>query len=237
MINVFELLATHVSANTYESQVTGTLLAPEKAAVLTAPIKTFPIERLPHLGDTETRIIQLGTFLLLASIICLMCYLHHRQAKKLCMSVIIALVLPLSVIVTAKATTESKVIGEIRPGELTMEKPTDVSFETTLTGKQQQLVLAPIKTVVADYRGDETGWQIVVKTTNEQSYQRHFQLEINRAFITSDNAVVAGHVTPSMTQVIQFDTSVHIMDKAKRGSYQALLDWQIEPQLSQNVRE
>lgn len=134
-------------------------------------------------------------------------------------------------------TTTSTVSGEVVSGKFSMSKPNDLTFRTTLNGSQQLLTLNPLRVKITDYRGIEEGWQLTVKSSNFDSYGHNYQLIINDQPISRSEKLVYSISKQNIVKEIHLPVKARISSKAKAGSYEATLEWNLQPNLENLIKE
>lgn len=137
----------------------------------------------------------------------------------------------------AESNVTSTVSGEIVSGEFSMSVPNDVSFIAKLNGQKQSIQIDDIQTSITDYRGIDNGWQVIVKSSNFNQYQQHYQLKINDQFISESSVIVYKNDKQSLTKELVLPTSVELSADAKAGSYGADLEWNLQPNIKNMVKE
>lgn len=133
--------------------------------------------------------------------------------------------------------TSSTVTGEIISGDFSIVTPNDLDFSTHLTGQKQQLSLKPIQTKITDYRGRDEGWQVTVKSSNFDNYAQNYQLLINGQSVSKSENIVYKNNKQILFKEISLPVKVEISDKAKAGSYGASLEWNLQPNIKNSIKE
>ncbi|MGI1837760.1 hypothetical protein ACRPK2_10630 [Lactococcus garvieae] len=134
-------------------------------------------------------------------------------------------------------TTTSTVSGEVVSGKFSMSKPNDLTFRTTLNGSQQLLTLNPLRIKITDYRGIEEGWQLTVKSSNFDSYGHNYQLIINDQSISRSEKLVYSISKQNIVKEIHLPVKARISSQAKAGSYEATLEWNLQPNIENLIKE
>lgn len=134
-------------------------------------------------------------------------------------------------------TTHSIISGEIISGELSMETPNNLEFRATLNGKKQTIELNPIKSDITDYRGRDEGWQLTVKSLNFEAYSQNYQLLINDQLISKSENIVYKNNKQALHQAISMPVKAEISSQAKAGSYGANLEWNLQPNIKNSIKE
>lgn len=140
-------------------------------------------------------------------------------------------------VVQADSATTSKIYAEIITGELSMSTPNDLSFIAKLNGRKQSIYTDKIQTNITDFRGIDNGWQIAVKSTNYEKYKKNYQLLINERFISDSSVIVCKNEKQLLTKGLVLPTSVEISADAKAGSYGAILEWNLQPNIKNMIKE
>ncbi|PFG85578.1 hypothetical protein BW152_00485 [Lactococcus lactis] len=133
--------------------------------------------------------------------------------------------------------TTSTVTGEIISGDLSIAPPNDLSFSAKLNGQKQNLDLKPIQTKVTDYRGRDEGWQLTVKTSNFDEYSQNYQLLINGQLVSKSENIVYKNDKQELLKEISLPVKVEISAKAQAGSYGANLEWNLQPNIKNSIKE
>lgn len=136
-------------------------------------------------------------------------------------------------------TTTSLLTGEVISGELSMSIPNnlDLRASTTLTGKKQFLDINSIQSKVTDYRGIEEGWRLTLKSSNFDSYAKSFQLIVNGESISKSEKLVYTNNGQALFKVIKLRVKLEILAKAKAGTYSANLEWNLQPNIKNSLKE
>lgn len=124
---------------------------------------------------------------------------------------------------------ETTVGGEIKAGPLTMTTPNDVTFDVTLNGADQSVVLDDITTSVSDYRGATTGWTLSVQSPNHNDYSSNFNVLIDDQEITDASSNIKEDTSLALGKDLTFTTAIKVFKEAKQGTYAADLVWNLEP--------
>lgn len=133
--------------------------------------------------------------------------------------------------------TTSTVTGEIISGDFSITPPNDLSFSAKLNGQKQNLDLNPIQTKVTDYRGRDEGWQLTVKTSNFDEYSQNYQLLINGQLVSKSENIVYKNEKQELLKEISLPVKVEISAKAQPGSYGAHLEWNLQPNIKNSIKE
>lgn len=134
-------------------------------------------------------------------------------------------------------TTHSIISGEIISGELSMETPNNLEFRAILNGKRQTIELNPIKSDITDYRGRDEGWQLTVKSPNFEAYSQNYQLLINGQLVSKSENIVYKNNKQALHQAISMPVKAEISSQAKAGSYGANLEWNLQPNIKNSIKE
>ncbi|MFK4895353.1 hypothetical protein ACI1TH_00375 [Lactococcus petauri] len=133
-------------------------------------------------------------------------------------------------------TVSSTVTGEIIPGNLSMSKPNDLAFKTTLNGKKQTVKLDAIQTTISDYK-KSGGWQLTVKSPNYITYFNSYQLKINNQDISESEANVCNNINQASINQISLPLKVEIFENARPGIYTTNLEWNLKPNIKNTIKE
>ncbi|WKF72408.1 hypothetical protein QYM42_08450 [Lactococcus lactis] len=134
-------------------------------------------------------------------------------------------------------TTHSIISGEIISGELSMGFPNNLEFRATLNGKNQTIELKPIKSDITDYRGRDEGWQLTVKSPNFDTYSQNYQLFISGQFVSKSENIVYKNNKQTLNKAISLPVKAEISSQAKAGSYGANLEWNLQPNIKNSIKE
>ncbi|MCC4122020.1 WxL domain-containing protein [Lactococcus lactis] len=134
-------------------------------------------------------------------------------------------------------TTHSIISGEIISGELSMETPNNLEFRATLNGKKQTIELKPIESDITDYRGRDEGWQLTVNSPNFDAYNQSYQLLINGQLVSKSETIVYKNNKQALHQAISMPVKAEISSQAKAGSYGANLEWNLQPNIKNSIKE
>lgn len=134
-------------------------------------------------------------------------------------------------------TTHSIISGEIISGELSMGTPNNLEFRATLNGKKQTIELNPIKSDITDYRGRDEGWQLTVKSPNFEAYNQNYQLLINGQLVSKSENIVYKNNKQALHQAISMPVKAEVSSQAKAGSYGANLEWNLQPNIKNSIKE
>lgn len=135
------------------------------------------------------------------------------------------------------ATTQTSISGEIVWGELSMSDPNDLSFSILLNGKEQHQPLEDIQMEITDYRGIENGWQLTLRSSNYNHYNQNYQLMIHNKPITDSNAIIYKNDKQILKKQLVLSTQVRILETAEAGSYDANLEWTLQPNIKNSIKE
>lgn len=137
----------------------------------------------------------------------------------------------------AESNPTTTISGEIVPGNFSMSVLKDLDFIARLNGKKQSISIEDIQLSVTDYRGVENGWQIIVKSSNYNTYRQHYQLLIDNQFISDNGVIVYENEKQLLTKELALSTSVELSADAKAGSYSVDLEWNLQPNIKNMVQE
>lgn len=142
---------------------------------------------------------------------------------------------PLSEVYADTATTNFS--AETTPGIFSMSKPNDVSIKASLTGKEQRVELAAIKTEVSDYRGLPEGYTITVKSPDYAAYATDYKVAINAKFISNQAISVYDSEQQTLSQQIKLPADLSIASGASAGVYSVTLEWNLQPNVKKEIEE
>lgn len=137
----------------------------------------------------------------------------------------------------ANSSSTTLISGEIISGEFSLSQPNDANFNVQLNGKKQKITLDSIVSTITDYRGIDDGWQIVVKSSNFNEYKSNYQLMINHQKISDSNTVVYNNEQQMMEKTVDLPVETEISANAKAGSYSARLEWNLQPNIKNMIKE
>lgn len=106
-----------------------------------------------------------------------------------------------------------------------------------MNGNKQNLTLSPLLTKITDYRGIEEGWQLTIKSSNFENYGQNYQLIINDQSIDRSEKLVYSTNKQNIVKKLRLPVKVIISAKAKVGSYAANLEWNLQPNIINLIKE
>ncbi|CAK20206.1 hypothetical protein WJ048_04020 [Listeria welshimeri] len=140
-------------------------------------------------------------------------------------------------IVLADSNSNTLVSGEIVSGGFSLSQPNNVNFNIQLNGQKQEVALDSIISTITDYRGIDDGWQVVVRSSNFNEYKSNYQLMINHQKISDSNIIVYKNEQQLIEKKLDLPIDMVISADAKAGSYSASLEWNLQPNIKNEINE
>ena len=86
-------------------------------------------------------------------------------------------------------------------------------------------------------RGRDEGWQLTVKSPNFEAYSQNYQLLINGQLVSKSENIVYKNNKQALHQAISMPVKAEISSQAKAGSYGANLEWNLQPNIKNSIKE
>lgn len=198
------------------------------------------VEKIPHLGESNTHYSLKSGFILIAVGILLLVKKRRNNgynAGILVISFVTVLMFFSSLTTPVDASVFSSIKGEIVGGDFVIEQPNNIRFNAQLNDQRQIIQLPTIHTVVKDYRGLDEGWQVTLQSADYQQYKENFALIINNTRITNEASIIFEESQRSMKKSLIFNSEVEISANAVAGSYIANLEWNLQPNTKKTMNE